>query len=94
MDDPGPEGEGLYAEHLFNAIAGNWERKRPVGVPVLDLDLDLDLAQEAGRTRKRTSAIEKVEEQGHPLRLTFSQVSLSPPFWTLGPGPVLLMLIR
>ncbi|XP_063283851.1 metalloprotease TIKI2 [Pelobates fuscus] len=81
-------GKGLYADYLFNAIAGNWERKRPVwvmlmvnslteadirsrGVPVLDLYL----AQEAERMQKRTGAVERVEEQCHPLnRLNLSQV--------------------
>ncbi|KAF4113981.1 metalloprotease TIKI1 [Onychostoma macrolepis] len=85
---PDQRGKGLYADYLFNAIAGNWERKRPVwvmlmvnslteadiktrGVPVLDLYL----AQEAQRMRKRTGAVEKVEEQCHPLNgLNFSQV--------------------
>ncbi|XP_053321745.1 metalloprotease TIKI1 [Spea bombifrons] len=85
---PDQRGKGLYADYLFNAIAGNWERKRPVwvmlmvnsltevdiksrGVPVLDLYL----AQEAERLKKRTGAIEKVEEQCHPLNgLNFSQV--------------------
>ncbi|KAM4642773.1 metalloprotease TIKI2 [Discoglossus pictus] len=85
---PDQRGKGLYAEYLFNAIAGNWERKRPVwvmlmvnslteadirsrGVPVLDLYL----AQEADRMRKKTGAVERVEEQCHPLnRLNFSQV--------------------
>lgn len=81
-------GRGLYADYLFNAIAGNWERKRPVwvmlminsltewdvrsrGTPVLDLYL----AQEAERTGKTTGAVERVEEQCHPLNgLNFSQV--------------------
>ncbi|XP_054253581.1 metalloprotease TIKI1 [Indicator indicator] len=85
---PDQQGKGLYADYLFNAIAGNWERKRPVwvmlmvnsltevdiksrGVPVLDLYL----AQEAERLRKPTGAVEKVEEQCHPLNgLNFSQV--------------------
>ncbi|KAM4050582.1 metalloprotease TIKI1 isoform 1-T1 [Anomaloglossus baeobatrachus] len=85
---PDQRGKGLYADYLFNAIAGNWERKRPVwvmlmvnsltevdiksrGVPVLDLYL----AQEAERLKKRTGAVEKVEEQCHPLNgLNFSQV--------------------
>ncbi|XP_067409517.1 metalloprotease TIKI1 isoform X5 [Emydura macquarii macquarii] len=85
---PDQRGKGLYADYLFNAIAGNWERKRPVwvmlmvnsltevdvksrGVPVLDLYL----AQEAERLRKQTGAVEKVEEQCHPLNgLNFSQV--------------------
>lgn len=94
---PDQRGKGLYADYLFNAIAGNWERKRPVwvmlmvnslteadiktrGVPVLDLYL----AQEAERMRKRTGAVEKVEEQCHPLNgLNFSQVSLKPYWWAL-----------
>ncbi|KAM6036335.1 metalloprotease TIKI1-like isoform 3-T3 [Theristicus caerulescens] len=85
---PDQRGKGLYADYLFNAIAGNWERKRPVwvmlmvnsltevdiksrGVPVLDLYL----AQEAERLRKQTGAVEKVEEQCHPLNgLNFSQI--------------------
>ncbi|XP_059973527.1 metalloprotease TIKI1 isoform X5 [Mesoplodon densirostris] len=85
---PDQHGKGLYADCLFNAIAGNWERKRPVwvmlmvnsltevdikscGVPVLDLYL----AQEAKWLRKQTGAVEKVEEQCHPLSgLNFSQV--------------------
>ncbi|XP_007477850.1 metalloprotease TIKI1 isoform X1 [Monodelphis domestica] len=85
---PDQRGKGLYADYLFNAIAGNWERKRPVwvmlmvnsltevdiksrGVPVLDLYL----AQEAERLKKQTGAVEKVEEQCHPLNgLNFSQV--------------------
>uniref|UniRef100_A0A2K5Q7N3 Metalloprotease TIKI n=1 Tax=Cebus imitator TaxID=2715852 RepID=A0A2K5Q7N3_CEBIM len=85
---PDQHGKGLYADYLFNAIAGNWERKRPVwvmlmvnsltevdiksrGVPVLDLFL----AQEAERLKKQTGAVEKVEEQCHPLNgLNFSQV--------------------
>lgn len=87
---PDQRGKGLYADYLFNAIAGNWERKRPVwvmlmvnsltegdiktrGVPVLDLYL----AQEAERMRKLTGAVEKVEEQCHPLNgLNLSQVSV------------------
>ncbi|XP_061875040.1 metalloprotease TIKI1 [Colius striatus] len=85
---PDQRGKGLYADYLFNAIAGNWERKRPVwvmlmvnsltevdiksrGVPVLDLYL----AQEAERLMKQTGAVEKVEEQCHPLNgLNSSQV--------------------
>ncbi|RMC22348.1 hypothetical protein DUI87_00660 [Hirundo rustica rustica] len=88
---PDQRGKGLYADYLFNAIAGNWERKRPVwvmlmvnsltevdiksrGVPVLDLFL----AQEAERLRKQTGAVEKVEEQCHPLNgLNLSQVRWS-----------------
>lgn len=81
-------GRGLYADYLFNAIAGNWERKRPVwvmlmvnslteadvrsrGIPVLDLFL----AQKAEQQGKQTGAVERVEEQCHPLNgLNFSQV--------------------
>ncbi|XP_057213257.1 metalloprotease TIKI2 [Triplophysa rosa] len=81
-------GRGLYADYLFNAIAGNWERKRPVWVMLMvnsltEADvrsrgtpvLDLFLAQEAERLRKQTGAVERVEEQCHPLNgLNFSQV--------------------
>ncbi|XP_055258283.1 metalloprotease TIKI2 isoform X1 [Moschus berezovskii] len=85
---PAQRGKGLYADYLFNAIAGNWERKRPVwvmlmvnsltetdvrsrGVPVLDLYL----AQQAEKMKKTTGAVERVEEQCHPLNgLNFSQV--------------------
>lgn len=81
-------GRGLYADYLFNAIAGNWERKRPVWVMLMvnsltEWDvrsrgtpvLDLFLAQEAERMRKTTGAVEQVEEQCHPLNgLNFSQV--------------------
>ncbi|KAK1165074.1 metalloprotease TIKI2-like [Acipenser oxyrinchus oxyrinchus] len=91
---PDQRGKGLYADYLFNAIAGNWERKRSVwvmlmvnslteadirsrGVPVLDLYL----AQEAERLRKRTGAVERVEEQCHPLNgLNFSQVREASPW--------------
>jgi len=52
--------------------------------------LDLFLAQEAERMRKTTGAVERVEEQCHPLNgLNFSQVSggmnagLYPPFFLL-----------
>lgn len=93
---PDQRGKGLYADYLFNAIAGNWERKRPVwvmlmvnsltetdirsrGVPVLDLYL----AQEAEKLKKKTGAVEKVEEQCHPLNgLNFSQVRRSGPHLT------------
>ncbi|KAI7798150.1 metalloprotease TIKI2 precursor [Triplophysa rosa] len=81
-------GRGLYADYLFNAIAGNWERKRPVWVMLMvnsltEADvrsrgtpvLDLFLAQEAERLRKQTGAVERVEEQCHPLNgLNFSQL--------------------
>lgn len=84
------KGKGLYADYLFNIIAGNWERKRPIWVMLMvnsltesDIKsreipvLDLYLAQEAERMRKLTGAVEKVEEQCVPLNeLNFSQVSL------------------
>lgn len=71
---------GLYVNYMFNAITGNWQRKRPVwvmlmvnslsrdylraqGTPVLDLYL----AQQAARLRKRTGAVERVDEQCLPL---------------------------
>ncbi|XP_025109682.1 LOW QUALITY PROTEIN: metalloprotease TIKI1-like [Pomacea canaliculata] len=80
--------KGLYADYLFNAIAGNWERKRPVWVMLMvntltegDVRsrgipvLDLHLAQEAERLGKLTGAVERVEEQCLPLNdLNFSQV--------------------
>lgn len=90
---PAQRGKGLYADYLFNAIAGNWERKRPVwvmlmvnsltetdvrsrGVPVLDLYL----AQQAEKMKKSTGAVERVEEQCHPLNgLNFSQVGTCQP---------------
>ena len=84
------KGKGLYADYLFNIIAGNWERKRPIWVMLMvnsltesDIKsreipvLDLYLAQEAERMRKITGAVEKVEEQCVPLNeLNFSQVRL------------------
>ncbi|TKC46237.1 hypothetical protein EI555_012886, partial [Monodon monoceros] len=83
---PDQHGKGLYADYLFNAIAGNWEWKRPVWVMLMvnsltkvDIKsrgvpvLDLYLAQEAKRLRKQTGAVEKVEEQCNLLNgLNFS----------------------
>lgn len=81
-------GRGLYADYLFHAITGDWERKRPIWV-LLMVDsltegdvrargvpvLDLFLAQEAQRLAKRTGAVEQVHEQCLPLNgLNFSQV--------------------
>ncbi|KAL3869663.1 hypothetical protein ACJMK2_042327 [Sinanodonta woodiana] len=82
------KGKGLYADYLFNAIAGNWERKRPIWVMLMvnsltetDIKsrgipvLDLYLAQEADKMGKIMGAIERVEEQCIPLNeLNFSQV--------------------
>ncbi|XP_072029752.1 metalloprotease TIKI1-like [Amphiura filiformis] len=82
------KGRGLYADYLFNAIAGNWQRKRPVWIMLMvnsltetDIKsrgipvLDLYLAQEAMRSNKRTGAVERVEEQCIPLNgLNFTQV--------------------
>ena len=84
------KGKGLYGEYLFDIIAGNWERKRPIWVMLLvnsltesDIKsrenpvLDLFLAQEAVRLQKETGAVEKVEEQCVPLNdLKFSQVTM------------------
>lgn len=96
---PAQRGKGLYADYLFNAIAGNWERKRPVwvmlmvnsltetdvrsrGVPVLDLYL----AQQAEKMKKSTGAVERVEEQCHPLNgLNFSQVGTHMPVQSAAP---------
>ncbi|KAK3566257.1 hypothetical protein QTP86_030531, partial [Hemibagrus guttatus] len=80
----------FYADYLFKAIAGDWERKRPVWVMLMvnsltEWDvrwrgapvLDLFLAREAERMGKKTGAVEDVEEQCHPLNgLSFSQVSV------------------
>ncbi|KAK2841431.1 hypothetical protein Q7C36_013010 [Tachysurus vachellii] len=77
----------FYADYLFKAIAGDWERKRPVWVMLMvnsltEWDvrgrgapvLDLFLAREAERMGKKTGAVENVEEQCHPLNgLSFSQ---------------------
>ena len=85
---PNQRGKGLYADYLFDIIAGNWERKRPIWVMLLinsltesDIKsrevpvLDLYLAQEAARLHKVTGAVERVEEQCVPLNdLNLSQV--------------------
>lgn len=84
------KGKGLYADYLFDVIAGNWERKRPIWVMLLvnsltetDIKsreipvLDLYLAQEAERLGKITGAVEKVNEQCVPLNdLNYSQVCI------------------
>lgn len=84
-------GSGLYADYLFNAITGNWERKRPIWIMLMvnsltenDIKsrgvpvLDLYLAQEAEKMNKNTGAVELVEEQCIPLnKLNFSQVDHS-----------------
>lgn len=86
---PDQRGRGLYADYLFSAITGNWERKRPIWVMLMvnsltesDVKsrgipvLDLYLAQEAERRNKRMGAVERVEEQCVPLNgLNFSQVN-------------------
>jgi len=83
------DGSTLYAaEYLFGAIAGDWERKRPVYVLLMvnsltESDvrarvtpvLDLYLAQEADRTGKQLAAVELVEEHCSPLNsMNLSQV--------------------
>lgn len=73
-------GRRIYAEYLFNVITANWERKRPIWIMLMinsltenDIKsrgspvLDMFLAQEASRMKKRTGAVEKVEEQCEPL---------------------------
>ena len=81
-------GRGLYADYLYNAITGNWERKRPVwamlmvnGLTKSDIAsrgfpvLDLYLAQLAEQQNKKVGAVERVEEQCLPLNgLTYGQV--------------------
>uniref|UniRef100_A0A8C6T2T8 Metalloprotease TIKI n=1 Tax=Neogobius melanostomus TaxID=47308 RepID=A0A8C6T2T8_9GOBI len=69
-------GRGLYADYLFNAIAGNWERKRPVWVMLMVNSLtEWDVRSRGRPIGKRTGAVERVEEQCHPLNgLNFSQV--------------------
>ncbi|CAG0893972.1 unnamed protein product, partial [Darwinula stevensoni] len=85
-----PTRHGLYADYLFKAIAGNWERKRPVWVMLMlnaltegDVRsrgipvLDLYLAHEAERLNKETGAVERVQEQCLPLnRLHLDQVPI------------------
>lgn len=82
------QGRGLYADYLFNAITGNWERKRPIWVMLMvnsltesDIKargipvLDLYLAQEARRLGKKIGGVENVSEQCIPLnKLNLSQV--------------------
>ena len=86
-------GRGLYADYLFNTIAGNWRQKRPVWVMLMvnsltERDvrargvpvLDLYLALEARRLNKRIGAVEKVQEQCLPLnQLDADQVSPAAP---------------
>jgi len=79
----------LYAgRYLFDAIAGDWERKRPVYVLLMvnsltESDvrargtpvLDVYLAQEADRAGKPLAAVELVEEHCLPLNaMNLSQV--------------------
>ena len=80
------------AEYLFDAIAGDWERKRPVYVLLMvnsltESDvrardtpvLDLYLAQEADRAGKQLAAVELVEEHCSPLNsMNLSQVEYIP----------------
>lgn len=87
----GQRKRGLYSDYLFNAIAGNWQRKRPVWVMLMvNLltrrevrtrgvpVLDLYLAQQAAQLGKRTGSVEQVEEQCIPLNeLNVKQVNQS-----------------
>ncbi|XP_078461547.1 metalloprotease TIKI1-like isoform X2 [Lampetra planeri] len=82
FDDSGggiPSG-AASAELLFRALAGDWERKRPVWLLLLAASLtegdvrgrrvpslDAHLARLARRQRKRSGAVERVHEQCAPL---------------------------
>ncbi|XP_055885518.1 metalloprotease TIKI1-like [Biomphalaria glabrata] len=80
--------KGLNSDYIFNTIAGNWHKKRPVWIMLLVNALtktevqsreipvlDLFLAQQAEKDGKMTGAVEKVEEQCVPLnQLNLSQV--------------------
>lgn len=79
---------GLYSEYLYNAITGNWQRKRPVWAMLMvnslnEIDiksrgipvLDLYLAQEAQRLNKRIGSIEKVEYRQRRATVAESQYS-------------------
>lgn len=60
----------MWVMLMVNSLT-EWD-VRSRGTPVLDLFL----AQEAERMKKKTGAVERVEEQCHPLNgLNFSQVS-------------------
>jgi len=90
MDAAGGRSTFYSADYLFDAIAGDWERKRPVYVLLMvnsltESDvrargipvLDLYLAQEADRAGKQLAAVELVEEHCLPLNaMNLSQVSL------------------
>ncbi|XP_076814225.1 metalloprotease TIKI1-like [Clavelina lepadiformis] len=81
-------GKSIYADYLFEAIVGNWERMKPVWVMLMinsltEADvrsrnipvLDLYLARQAERMGKKIGAVEKVDEQCQPLNgLNMSQV--------------------
>lgn len=72
--------KGIHAEYMFNALTSNWERKRPFWILLMINSLtqqdvrmrgvhvlDKFLALEAQRLKKKTGAVERVEEQCHPL---------------------------
>ena len=78
----------MFADTLYEAIVGNWERKKPVWVMLMinsltEADirtrgipvLDLHLARKAETMGKEVGAVEKVDEQCQPLNgLNISQV--------------------
>jgi len=84
----GTRNEQRLCHGIYNAITGNWERKRPVwamlmvnGLTASDIAsrgfpvLDLYLAQLAEQQNKKVGAVERVEEQCLPLNgLTYGQV--------------------
>ena len=79
---------GVDPDDLFDAIAGDWQKKRPVWVMLMinslteddvrdrgQAVLDLHMAREARRMGKTVGAVEEVAEQCLPLnRLRHSQV--------------------
>ena len=80
---------GLYADILYEAIVGNWEKKKPIWLLVMISSLtkmevrsrgspvlDFHLARKALEMSKKIGAVENVSEQCQPLnRLNLSHVS-------------------
>ena len=77
---PNQRVKGIHAEYLYNALTSNWERKRPFWILLMinslteedikmrDIHvLDKFLALEAQRLKKSTGAVERVQDQCHPL---------------------------
>ena len=81
--------KGIQADYMFKALTSNWERKRPFWILLMinslteqdikmrDVQvLDKFLALEAQRLNKDTGAVERVEEQCHPLNQLNSSLVL------------------